>query len=230
MGYVIKNIQKILDVVCVVSNSAMYEARYKLFEEFKEYWGKQPHTRLWIVELAIGDREFEVTEEGHPHHLRLRTNSELWHKENMINLGVAMVIRAHPEASRFAWIDADVQFTDRHIVQSTLQQLEIHPIVQMYSHAQDLNTRRQPVPDEYGNQVFESFAQKHQNRILQEQVKGLDPYAELGHCGYAWACTREAWDAMGGLARHLHRRLGRLGNGHGPGGESEASSPTGNQR
>ncbi len=199
MGYLIKKLPKILDVVCVVSNSAMYEVRYKLFNEFVEYWSKQPYTRLWLVELAIGDREFEVTEAGNPRHLQLRTNFELWHKENMINLGIQMVIRAFPDATSFAWIDADVQFAHRDIVQATLQQLEIHPIVQMYSHAQDLNNKRQPTKDEWGNLVFESFAFKHQNRILEEQVRGMNPYAELGHCGYAWACTREAYDALGGL-------------------------------
>ncbi len=199
MGYVIKKLPKILDVVCVGANSAMDEVRYKLVEAFKTYWASPPPPRLWLVELAIGDREFEVTEAGHPRHLRLRSNSELWHKENLIRLGVELVVRSFPEASRFAWIDADVQFADRNIVQATLQQLEIHPVVQMFSHAQDLDAKNRPIPDEYGKHAFQSFAAIHQNRILEEQVNGLVPYAELGHCGYAWACTRDAWDAMGGL-------------------------------
>lgn len=199
MGYIIKKLPQILDVVCVISNSVMYESRYKLFAEFQEYWSKQPHTRLWVVELALGDRPFEVTDPGNPYHLRLTSKHELWHKETLIRLGVQQIARVHPDWVKVAWIDGDVQFVDRHVVQSTLQQLEVYPIVQMYSHAQDLGPKSQPVPDEYGNLVFESFALKHQNRVLQEQVHGRDPYAELGHCGYAWACTREAWQALGGL-------------------------------
>ena len=69
----------------------------------------------------------------------------------------------------------------------------------MFRHAQDLDPRNNPIPDEYGKHQFQSFAAVHQDRILVEQVSGLVPYAELGHCGYAWALPREAWDLLGGL-------------------------------
>src|SRR5881227_1593197 len=141
MGFIIKKLPQVLDVIAVVSNPAMYRSRYRLFQEFVHYWNRQIDTRLWIVELALGNRPHELTEHGNPYHLQLRSDSELWHKENLINLGVQQIGRVHPDWSYVAWIDADLQFADRHVAQSTMQALQIHPVVQMYSHAQDLDFR-----------------------------------------------------------------------------------------
>jgi hypothetical protein len=41
---------------------------------------------LYTAEVAFGERHFEVTEAGNPRHLQLRTTSEIWHKENALNL------------------------------------------------------------------------------------------------------------------------------------------------
>jgi hypothetical protein len=62
---------------------------------------------LYTFEVAFGGREFEITEPNNPRHLQLRASSELWRKENALNL---MAQRLPAEAQYLAWIDADVQF------------------------------------------------------------------------------------------------------------------------
>jgi hypothetical protein len=42
-----------------------------------------------VVELAFGNRPFEVTDPDNPRHVQVRSGHELWHKENLVNLGVA---------------------------------------------------------------------------------------------------------------------------------------------
>lgn len=94
----------ILDVVAVISNPFRYKSRYNLYRA----WEKTIHdagARLTTVELAYGQRPFEVTERDNPRHVQFRSAHELWHKENLINLGIS---RLPVDAQYIAWIDADI--------------------------------------------------------------------------------------------------------------------------
>lgn len=183
-----------LDVVAVISNPVRYRSRYDLYRQF-ERMVLDAGARLTTVELAYGDRPFEIV--GHDPRTAyhgLRTKHELWHKENLINLGIS---RLPHDWSRVAWIDADVQFSRSDWVQETLQQLEHYAVVQMWSHAQDLGPNHEPL------QLHTSFAWDY----LEGRCGGLpDPYAPKPkdpvnhwHPGYAWAATREALEGLGQL-------------------------------
>src|SRR4051812_17790300 len=74
-------------VIAVVSNPVRYKSRYRLFRKFQEHM-KAIGANLFICEMAFGDRPFEIVEPGEPNTLAIRTQDELWHKENMINLAV----------------------------------------------------------------------------------------------------------------------------------------------
>ena len=68
-----------------------------------------------------------------PFHLVVRTNAELWHKENMIMLGIQHLTKIRPKWKYVAWVDADVIFQRRDIILETAQQLQHYDIVQMFS-------------------------------------------------------------------------------------------------
>ena len=118
----IKNNDKIEDflhTVMVISNPCLYQIRYKLAYEFIERMQKEDSIILYIVELAYGDQEFMVTEENNPRHLQLRANiPPLWHKENMINLGIEKLLPSDWKA--VAWVDADIEFDNPHWASDTL--------------------------------------------------------------------------------------------------------------
>jgi hypothetical protein len=65
---------------------------------------------LHTVELAFGERAFEVTSPGDPLQIQLRTNQDMWYKENLQNIAVR---RSAPECQYFAFIDADFHMTGR---------------------------------------------------------------------------------------------------------------------
>jgi len=46
-----------------------------------------PNVVLYTVEISYGDRPFEVTTPDNPRDLQLRTEHELWHKENALISG-----------------------------------------------------------------------------------------------------------------------------------------------
>jgi hypothetical protein len=179
-----------LYVVTPIVNPCRYRTRYHLYRDFAKHITDAGAT-LITIEAAYGEREFEITGPANPNHIRLRTHHELWHKENLINLAVA---RLPADWRYLAWIDADVTFARPDIVEETLHQLQHYSVVQMFSHAMDLGPRHEPL------RTFDGF-------VAQWLAHGGEmppPEGRYGvwHPGYAWACRRDAWDALGGLIDH----------------------------
>lgn len=179
-----------LHVIAVISNPVRFHSRYRLYRQFAEKMADAENVILHTVEVAFGDRHFEVTDPANPLHLQLRTDCEIWHKENMINLGVAQVLRTHPDAQYIAWIDADIEFARPDWAQEALHQLQHHAIVQLWSTAIDLGPNHETIGQ------AKSFASYH--------VAGMTPGPDISkygywHSGYAWAARRETLDTLGGL-------------------------------
>ena len=175
-----------LHVVTTIINPMRYKSRYKLYSAFENHV-KQAGATLTIVEVAFGERPFEVTQPNNINHVQLRTNTELWHKENAINLGIN---RLPMDAKYIAWVDADVEFVRKDWAEETIHQLQHYDFVQMFSHAQDLGPNNEPLAPHTG------FGFSY--------VKGLKPvdgydYCKGWHPGYAWAARRSSLDAVGGL-------------------------------
>jgi hypothetical protein len=174
----------VLDVVAVISNPARYQSRYRLYRDFERYV-LASGARLTTVESALGERPFEVTSRSNPRHVQVRRTDELWDKENLINLGIS---RLPSDWKYVAWIDADVSFARPDWVLETLQQLQVYPIVQLFADAVDLGPEHQIVQEHKG------FAY-----CYHQKLRRSDQYGVFWHPGFAWACTREAFDALGGL-------------------------------
>jgi hypothetical protein len=194
--HAIKKLPSQLDVIAVAFNPLRFQSRYNLFKEFAQH-ATAAGARLWVVELAFGDRPFEITDAAHPQHHQFRTYDELWHKERMINEAVS---RLPSDWEYVAWVDADVTFVNPDWVHETMQQLQHYMVVQMFTHAIDLGPNMEPTD------VFESFAYSHvTGKQTLPKLNGVGRsggsyyYAKHWHPGYGWAYRREAWDALGGM-------------------------------
>ena len=176
-----------LHIIVVVSNICEYKKRWILANEFIERMKDEPHTKLYVVELAYGTQTYKITSPKNPNHLQLRTDFPLWHKENLINIGVRKLL---PESWKaMAWIDADIEFDNPHWVQDTLKLLNgTFDVVQLGSHILDLNKDGTTI------YIFSGFGYQYNKNI---------PYCFSGdnnwQPGYAWACTRTGYEQLGGL-------------------------------
>lgn len=176
-----------LYVVAPIVNPSRYRSRYALYRDFEKYIA-DAGAILYTVEAAYGDRPFEVTDAANPRHIRLRTNHEVWHKENLIDIGVS---RLPGDWKYVAWIDADVQFVRPDIVVETIHQLQHFSVVQMFAQAIDLGPTHQPIGSFKG---FVAQWMAHNGTVPAD----MEEYG-VWHPGYAWACRRDAWDQIGGL-------------------------------
>ena len=177
-----------LHVIIVVSNPCLYARRYILAREFmKRMECDETNILLYVVEFAYGNQKFIITDSKNKRHLQIRTETPIWHKENMINCGVRALLPSSWKA--FAWIDADIEFESTTWALDTLKILNgSKDIVQLFSHALDMDKHKNPMT------VFSSFTYQYCNE-KKYGGKGL----EYWHPGYAWACTRKAYEKMGGL-------------------------------
>jgi hypothetical protein len=177
-----------LHVIGVFSNPVRYHSRYRLAREWREEMEKTANVRCYIAEAAFGDRHHEVTEDIEPH-LRLRTRSEIWVKENLINLAVRDLL---PRDWKYvAWVDGDISFRNPQWAQETLHQLQHFAVLQPWQQCVDLGFD--------GNvlQTHQSFGFLRE-RGVKIQKNSTDPYP-YGHSGFAWACRRDFWEQACGL-------------------------------
>jgi hypothetical protein len=190
-------IEEKLNVIIVISNPCMYSRRIVLLKEFvKRIEVEEENVNLFIVEMIYTDgikdpcrpQEFTVTDSSNPNHLQLTAPTPLWHKENMINLGVKYLLPKDYKA--FAWIDADVEFESPTWAMDTLKILNgTSDVVQLWSHAIFMSR------DEMNLDIFNSFGY----RCIKDNKRYKYTDKDYWHPGFAWAITRTAYEHLGGL-------------------------------
>ena len=180
-------IEEKLNVILFISNPCLYTRRYILLNEFvKRIENEEENVELYIVEMIYPGQKFAVTRKNNKHHLQLRTNIPIWHKENMINLGTTLL---PPNWKAFAWIDADIEFESTTWALDALKVLNgTYDVIQLFSHAVDMDH------DKTTLNIFQSFGYSF---VKHKKIgkKGLDYF----HPGYAWAITRRAYEKIGGI-------------------------------
>lgn len=175
-----------LHVICVINNPCLFARRYILMNEFLLRMKYEPNVTVYVVELCYENQNFVVTNEFNPRHMQLRTTDVLWHKENLINLGIKMLPKNY---KAFAWIDADIEFDNADWAMDTLKILNGQcDIVQLFSHCVDMNKQEMPM------NMFTSAG--YQYCKYKKHFTEMKTYS---HPGYAWAITRKAYEKMGGL-------------------------------
>jgi hypothetical protein len=173
-----------LHVAAAYSNPDRWATRRQTFNDFRRRMADAPNVVLHVAELAYGDRPFEATSRDCPLDIQLRTSTQLWHKENLLNLAVARF----PADWRYgAYVDADWAFTRHDWALETIHLLQHYDWLQMFSSYTDLG------PDHRPNSVIPSFAYNW-------MAKRSTPrsYAS-GSPGGAWAFRRSAFEAVGGF-------------------------------
>lgn len=194
--------------VACISNPCRFASRYRLYREFRKHIVEELGANLLTIECAFGDRPHEVVgPEVHPNpreiHIQVRSDSEVWIKENLLNLG----FRHMPPSCRYvAWVDADIRFLRKDIVEETIHQLQHYGIVQMFQHCLDLGPTGEVMETHtsFGySLVANNSALPHRHRHRRHGYMGAaGGYAGPGgfwHPGYAFAARREILDRLGGL-------------------------------
>ena len=187
-----------LYVVACIEDSLRWRSRYW------NYWLFQKHVEhagaiLITVELAMGDREFEITEPGNPYHVQVRTRDEMFRKENLQNIGLA---RLPLGAKYVACIDADSTFVRPDWAQETLHLLQHYDVIQMFTNYSDIGSNNEvlrTVPSFLYNMIHGVDVGPADNGSGYDYGGKWPSGKWAGAPGLAWAYRVEALDALGSL-------------------------------
>jgi hypothetical protein len=155
-----------LHVACMYSNPQRWPVRRELMNDFRLRLESNPNVKLYVGEVAFGDRPYEVTDPGNPRDFQFRTSHELWLKENVLNL---VVQRMPVEARYIAYLDGDVQCSRYDWALEAIHQLQHYHAVQLFHQFVDTDFRHRPYS------VTNGFAYSYANAITPKSF--LDPAA-----------------------------------------------------
>lgn len=183
-----------LHVIGVIQNAVRFHSRYRLFREWAAEMVATPNVQLHVVEATHGHRHPECApKHGEYNYHRVKTHSEIWLKENLINIAEKNLLPSN--WAKMAWVDCDIRFRDPQWALNSLHQLEHYNIIQPWQSASDL--------DFFGNvqNTWTSFGSLCAKGLPVHHDKSKIGYgAQYGHSGYAWACTRYFYENVQRLA------------------------------
>jgi hypothetical protein len=206
-----------LHVAVAYSNPFRWRVRRELLNDFRHHMQQSPNVVLHVGELAYGDRPFEVTSGDNPLDVQMRTNHELFHKENILNA----VIQKFPPNWRYgAWIDGDFTMTRHDWALEAIHQLQHYDFVQLFSSYMDLSGRTYSTgmrPLRANNSFAYNYIQSGfrlptgysdggWKKMKEEQIPyhgsmdvGRGGLLPVGATGGAWAFRKTSFDAVGQL-------------------------------
>lgn len=179
-------------------NPAGYQNKYENYLKFRESSSNQG-LKLCTVELAFGNRPFEMKKNDADILLQLRTDKKnsLWQKERLLNIGFKNL---PIDCDKISWLDCDILFENDDWLNETIKLLEKYIVVQPYSFVSRLNMGESnienadtlPFGDKDG-QIIHSmgYGVSHLGK------DSLSNYMKHGHTGYAWSSRKEVFDKYG---------------------------------
>jgi len=213
-------INKKLYVITAIINQVRFLSRWNTYFAFEKHVIDSGAV-LVTVEYAFGEREFVIKEPYNENHIivQRRTSSEIWTKENAMNLGMQYL---PPDWEYVCFSDADFHFLDPNWVDNCLHKLQHYPVIQMFNqvtylgpYGQVINTRMSFASRWLHGLDFSSHGKKISNKIFEKpraflpavdlayrdqqyQNEGGKASDDWGPPGGAWAYRRKELEEVGG--------------------------------
>ena len=195
-----ENDTEIIYVILPYFNFVKSNRRRQLLLEFVERYKRLDNIRLVLAEAVVLGQLFDLPNkiDGIYAHHRFTLKHQIWCKENLIN--VVAKNKLPSDWKYLAWIDPDLTFQNKNWPQEAIYKLrnENTHFIQLFETVMEMNSFHT-----FSFNNASSFGFKHQQSPQEWYWEKFDR-----HVGLAWACKREAFDAMNGLFE-----LGIIGSG-----------------
>ncbi len=182
----------LLDVVIPFNNPMRWMARIANLKRCEDA-AIAAGVRLTTVEMAYGDRSFELPDRECVRRVRVRGADVIWQKENLGNIGFAAI----PDWRFGMLLDGDLLLHERDWPAEVLHALQLHKIAQVSSDLIWLGPRREYCG--HGVSFMSRYAESRRRARAGKYWHADWRLDAHGYPGGAWAYRREAFEAMGGL-------------------------------
>lgn len=175
-------------------NPTKSKNRLKNYYKFRKV-SKNQGLNLLCVELVFGDSKFELKKGDAEILVQIRTDTLLWQKERLINLGLKNL---PGDCDKFAWLDSDIIFQDDGWIDEACKLLGSYVVVQLFSSVVLL-------PRSYRLRNNKIFIKKDRTESSYGAVyktvsssKGKPDISKMGPFspGFAWAARRKSFEKV----------------------------------
>lgn len=166
-------------------NPAGYRRRSENYRVFRRRLG----VPLVAVELSF-DGRFELSDDDAEIVLRMRCPDVMWHKERLLNIGIRA---APPEATKIAWVDGDIVFSDDDWAEKASAALDDCVVAHLMGRRLNLS-RHGEVEDSAVSAVREHLAGRASDEVLADSEA---PVRMGRSMGLAWAARRDLIERHG---------------------------------
>ena len=109
-------------------NPAKYGNKIENYRKFRED-SKRQGLNLLCVELAFNNEPFELTKNDADVLVQVRSNSIMWQKERLLNIGLKHLPK---DCDKVAWIDCDIIFKNEYWIEETCKLLEKYIVINYF--------------------------------------------------------------------------------------------------
>jgi hypothetical protein len=178
----------LLHVIAVSFNPRRFKSHVNNYTAFEKHM-LESGVQLTVVECAYGDIPHGLVNDG-INHVPVYAKNPIWVKEALINIGISRLPR---DWKYVAWIDADIIFENPTWAEEIVYALQHYDFIQPWSDCLDISDTGGLI-----GKPHKSFCHQWVNEPKTCSMMGKSGYT-FAHPGYAWAATRSALEATGGL-------------------------------
>jgi hypothetical protein len=173
-------------------NPCGYKRRYRNYMAFRESSKKQG-LKLVTVELALNNDKHRLTEDDADIMIHVKSNSVLWHKENLINIGLNYLLQNKVDCKYMCWLDCDLIFDNNNWIEETKKLLDKYSLVQPFEVVWDMDLTNKVLRKSsgYGRLCKRASSQKKQHKTKTSAT-----------WGFGWAVKTSFLQSTNGLYEH----------------------------
>jgi hypothetical protein len=176
-----------LGLVTCYFNPSGYATKLKNYQIFRDRI-ESSGLRLWTIECAFGSEPFTLPK--HEQVLQIRSQSILWQKERLLNLGIQQLPQA---IQKVVWLDCDILFSNPRWAIETSRLLDDYAVVQPF-----VRVFRLPQGAHFYQGEAESWRSFAYVYGANAGLVHRGNFHQHGHTGLVWAGRRE-WLTQYGL-------------------------------
>lgn len=180
-----------LAVVSCLFNPNDSPARIKNFRTFLA-GVKASGVQCLVVELAFGSSPFQIVD--HDPVIRVRTDSVLWHKERLLNIGIQQLLSEG--VKKIVWLDGDIVFEEPDWPEEISGRLEHANLCQIFDSV-SIQAHREGPPTVAPSSV--KYFRENGRLFTQAPVRIKDLLRGMlkgGQSGFGWAARSEVLEKV----------------------------------